>query len=598
MKTYYVEELDANVYWVEDVEDYRAVYDLLNGPETLSVDTETTGLDIYTPDFRVRLCQLGSASEAYVWSVDAHPALTRAVVSTRQVWYHNASFDLLALDRCGLAKLEETVRHALDTGILARLMDPRPREHGGIGHELKELASYHLKLDVKDSRDWVIEEGKRLGILKDDVWRDIPIDNDVYVKYSGSDTILTTRLAAMLRNDIKTVGLEQWATDEHRLAAMLMYVQRKGWAVDREYAQQAFDGFERAFLAAEKQIAEYGIPTTPSGYYYSSAKALRLKLEELGVKFTRFTKKKQDPSLDEAGVEDIIARYPNTEAAKLAALILEASQNQKNAHTFMAGILKYSEYDGRVHASINPSGARTGRMSSSRPNSQNYPRKHAEIRGSYVAEAGEVLISLDFSGLEFRMAAVVTRDQQMREDFMNGLDPHWTIARMAYGKDATADHRQGVKSVGLGRLYGGGRQKLADQSGLSLAKVDEILQFIDQRYPNIDILRQRFYDVIDGPTVIKTVTGKRVVAGSAHLALNYVIQGPGRDMLAQAILRLFDAGYGGMLRGVIHDELVLSVPAANADEWLETIRGIMECTFEGVHMKADGNVLGERWRKA
>ena len=65
-----------------------------------------------------------------------------------------------------------------------------------------------------------------------------------------------------------------------------------------------------------------------------------------------------------------------------------------------------------------------------------------------------------------------------------------------------------------------------------------------------------------------------------------------------AILRLFDAGYGGMLRGIIHDELVLSVPADEADAWLERIRGIMECVFEGMHMKADGNVLGERWRKA
>ena len=233
------------------------------------------------------------------------------------------------------------------------------------------------------------------------------------------------------------------------------------------------DKFEHAFRTADQQIAAYGIPATPSGYYFSSAKALRTKLADMGVKFTRFTEKKKDPSLDEAGVEDIIARYPNTEAAKLAGLILEASQNQKNAHTFMAGILKYSEYDGRVHASVNASGARTGRMSSSNPNSQNYPRKHPEIRGSYLAEDGEVLISLDFSGLEFRMAAVVTRDQQMRQDFADGLDPHWTIARMAYGPDATPDHRQGVKSVGLGRLYGGGRQTLAEQSGLSLSQVDE-----------------------------------------------------------------------------------------------------------------------------
>ena len=132
MKTYYVDELDAEVHWVETSADYRQVYDLLASPALLSADVESTGLDIFTnlprPHLPVRQPEV-----AYVWSVDDHPALTHKVVTTGRIWWHNAPFDLLSLDRYKIATLEETIPNALDTALLSRHMDPRPREHGGIG---------------------------------------------------------------------------------------------------------------------------------------------------------------------------------------------------------------------------------------------------------------------------------------------------------------------------------------------------------------------------------------------------------------------------------------------------------------------------------
>jgi DNA polymerase-1 len=600
LKTYYVEELQALVHVVQTVEDYKQVYNALERDGMASVDTETTGLDIYTPDFRVRLVQYGDTNEAYVWAFDDHPALTKAATTTRHVWYHNAAFDCLSLDRAGGPTLEQTTPFALDTGVLARLMDPRPKEHGGIGHELKELAAYHMKLDVADSRDVVIAEGHRLGIKKDDVWRDIPIDNEVYVKYAGSDTILTARLASLLRNDVKTVGLDEWATKEHQLAVMLMYVQRRGWACDREYAKVAKSNFDKAFESSEADLAAFGITPTATGNYYSSKKSIIEKFTELGVKFTHFTAKSKAPSLDEEALTDIAARYnDNDDIERLANTILIASQNQKNSHTFMHGILHYSEYDGRVHASINPTGARTGRMSSSRPNSQNYPRKYAEIRGSYIADEGETLISVDFSGVEWRVAAAVTRDERMQADFRNGEDIHLNVARKVYG-DWVMKHdeeRQTAKIIGLGRLYGGGVKTLVKQTGAPEHRVQAAVEALDELYPGIAALRKRFYDVIDGPTVLKTPTGKRVIADSAHLGLNYSIQGPARDLLAEAIIRLWSEGYGPNIRGVIHDEVVLSVPG-DAEQHVKRVKNIMECDFMGVRIEADGNVLGKRWRKA
>jgi DNA polymerase-1 len=379
-----------------------------------------------------------------------------------------------------------------------------------------------------------------------------------------------------------------------------MYVQRRGWACDREYAKVAKSNFDKAFEEAEAELAALGIaPVKSSGRYYSSGNSIRGKLSELGVKFTHFTEKKKDPSLDEEALTDMMRRYPDGEVYKLAETVLRASQNQKNSHTFMKGILYYSEYDGRVHGSINPTGARTGRMSSNKPNMQNFPRKYPEIRGSLIADNDETLISIDFSGVEWRVAAAVTRDEQMQQDFVNGEDIHLNVARHVYGQHVQKGdwERQNCKTIGLGRLYGGGAFTLQKQSKAPMDKVKGVLEYLDERYPGIAALRQRFYEVIDGPTVLKTPTGKRVVASSAHLGLNYSIQGPARDLLAEAIIRLWGEGYGPNIRGVIHDEVVLSVPG-DAEQHVKRVKDIMECDFMGVRIEADGNVLGKRWRKA
>lgn len=599
LKTYYVEELDANVYSIESPADYKAVYDVLAGTEPIAVDTETTGLDIFTPSFAVRLVQLGTADRAYVWTAADHPALTKAAVTTRHVWYANAAYDLLALDRCGEVSLEESVRFAVDVLTLARLLDPRTREVGGIGHELKQLAEHHLNVNVADARKKVEEEGRRLGLTKDEVWALMPVDNDIYRMYGGSDTILTVRLAAPMRMEIKSGGQDLNATKEHRLAAQLMFTQRRGWLCDREYAQAAKVKFDKQFYDAEKLLAELGIePVKGSGNYYSSKSSITDKMQSLGVQFRHFTDKTQAPALNEASLKDIASRYTGS-AKDIAETVLAASAAQKNSHTFMAALLHYSEYDGRVHGSINPLGARTGRMSSSRPNMQNFPRGVEETRGSLLADEGEVLISVDFSGVEFRVAAGVTGDENMKRIFADGGDIHWQVARMVYGPNATKDDRQVSKIIALGRAYGGGVKTLCRQTGAPEAAVQAAVEAIDNLYPGIKAMSRTFYDLINGPTKIKTATGKIVIADSAHLALNYCIQGPARDLLADAIDRLWShpKGYGAMIRGVIHDEVVMSVPAEDAYEIKQEVMQIMESDFRGVHISADGNVLGRRWVK-
>lgn len=532
-----------------------------------------------------------------MWSANDHPALTKQAFTSRITYWHNLPYDALSCNKTNLVDIESMFAVGVDTGILCRLIDPRTREVGGQGHELKQLAHHYLGLDVQDSRKLVEEQGrKEYGLKKDEVWANIPIDDEVYVKYAGCDTILGARVARYLRDAIKTVGLDDIATFEHRLAYMLATIQRRGWLVDREYALAAKAKFDQDFHRAEGELSMFGItPVAGSGNYYSSKKSITDKFTELGVTFIEFTDKSGAPKLDESVLSKIAAK--GDQAALLAKSVLAATKANKMSNTFLAGILHYSEEDGRLHGGINAMGARTGRMSSSRPNLQNFPRDVIELRASLTAEPEHVMISIDYSAAEWRVAAVVTRDERMQSDFASGQDIHWNVAREVYGPNATAANRQTAKIVGLGRLYGGGIDTLVRQTGAPRDTVVRAVEAIDELYPGIRALSRKFYDIINGPTVIKTVTGRRVVADSAHLALNYSVQGPSRDIMAEAIVRVFDAGYGEMIRAVIHDSIEMSVPAERAQEIAEAIRGIMEVDFRGVRMKADASVFGNRWQK-
>jgi DNA polymerase-1 len=369
---------------------------------------------------------------------------------------------------------------------------------------------------------------------------------------------------------------------------------RRGLRLDRPYAEEALSKFQAEFDANEAKLAAFGIEPTKTGNYSTSRAGLIAKFEALGVQFTEYTPAGA-PKLDDEILTKIADR--DDVASEIARTVLAAKAAQKSMG-FIRGFLEAADPNDRVHPTINPLGTLTGRMSCSNPNLQNLTRDAKEIRGCFVAEPGHVLLSVDYSAVEWRVAAAVTNDANMKRVFAEGGDIHADVARIVFGPDFTKAHRQQCKSVGLGRLYGGGVDALARQSGLPRHKVEEAVAAIDSLYPGIKETVQRDYETIDGPTPVELLSGRRVIVDSAHKALNVRCQGFACDLLKYAILRLFDKGYGQYILLPVHDELIFSVPKDEAQEMLAEIQEIMRCEVNGVSIEADGEILGERWRKA
>lgn len=508
----------------------------------------------------------------------------------------NADYDCRVLDQVLEIDLEETAPFVMDAAILSRLIDPRGEKDGGAGHSMDAQANERLGLDVKGkAKAAMLEAGKAYKLRSQAaVWAGIPTNDATYVTYAGQDVLLTARLGPGLLAEIENHDLAEVASFEHTFAYCVSTLVRRGWPIDRGYAEKALESFGDAFGVAELDLKAAGVEPTKTGNYSTARAGLVAKFVDLGVTFTEYTPA-GGVKLDDEILQKI-AHKAHDQAANIALTVLAAKVAQKT-QGFVRGFLEAADKDDRVHANLNPLGTLTGRMSSSSPNLQNLTRDVEEVRGCFVAEPGQTLIGVDFAAVEWRVAAAVTGDENMKRVFREGGDIHADVARIVFGADFTKAQRQQCKSVGLGRLYGGGVDTLARQSGLPRDKVEEAVAAIDHLYPGIRAAVREAYDTINGPTRLVLATGRHAITDAAYKALNVRCQGPARDLLAQGVVRLFEAGLGEYVLMLVHDEVILSVPELEAEAYVEKVRDILECDFEGVRIEAEGQVLGERWRK-
>jgi DNA polymerase-1 len=238
-------------------------------------------------------------------------------------------------------------------------------------------------------------------------------------------------------------------------------------------------------------------------------------------------------------------------------------------------------------------------MSMSQPALQNVPRG-GDVRGCLIADPGDVLVSADYAQIEFRVAAVVTGDDVLRRAILDGADIHADVAASLFGPGFTAEQRNLAKRAGFGRMYGGGVNALVQQTGADETLARAAIAAFDATYPGVARFARKVARVVDqGQTTITTITGRPVPTepGRGYAAINYLVQSPARDLFADGLRRLHAAGLGDRIRLVVHDEVILSVPQAEAQRYADAVVRCLETTLDGVPITAEANVLGQRWRK-
>jgi DNA polymerase I len=587
------------IYFPERREDLAGFeHFLAQGDPVLGLDTETTGLDIYSPGYSCRLVQIGNAREAWVLRVDLFKgAIVRALRQPRQWVVHNAAFDLQVIDRHLGVAIEDLANVVHDTRILAHLLDPRDPSEGGAGLSLKPLSAIYVDDEAPDTQAGLTAVFRSLGFTKETGWAGIPIDEPTFVRYAGLDVLLVTRLFYELAPLVLDLDLGALSKFEHHLQALLAIMQRKGFLLDVDYITDLSGRLAEEEETFRLVAARYGVAnpnstaqvaealvamgedlteTTPSGSLKVD-KAVMLPLADLDTDWKR-----------------IEARTPNP----LADAVLRTKRAGKWRESYVETFLALRDEGNRLHPSIGALQARTARMSISRPPLQQLPSGDWTIRRALVADPGQVIVAADYSQVEMRVLAALCQDETLKAAILSGTDLHDFTAARVFGPDFTKRQRKVAKAIGFGKVYGGGKATVSRQTGVPEHEVAPAMAAYDQTFPGIKRYGQRLQKRAEyGKREVITVSGRHLPLDKDRLyaATNYVVQSTARDLLAQAIVDLFDAGLGDHLLLPVHDEIVAQAPAEDAEEFAREVARIMGSTFYGIPIVADSEVYGTSW---
>jgi len=590
---------ECKIYIPERRTDILAFESFLSeGDKILGFDTETSDLNIYKPGHRLRLVQLGNTSEAWVLRADLFgDYIAKALRQPRAFTAHNAPFDLLTVDRHLGVKIEELGDRVFDTRIFAHLLDPRQPFEGGVGLKMKPLAAHFIDPAAPDTEEGLTQEFRSLGFTKETGWANIPVDNETYLRYAGLDSIIAARLFAVLGPEVKERGLSGLSQFEHHLALLLAIMQRRGVLVDVPYAT---DLLERLLAEAEEHKARarrYGVENVNANAQIAAA------LVAMGETLTEKTpsgelkvdKEVLKPLADIDGDWNRIeAREPNP----LADAVLHARRAGKWAKSYAGAFLDLRDGEDRLHASLGGLQARTARMSISRPPLQQLPSSDWMVRRALIADPGHLIIASDYSQVEMRVLAALCGDETLQQAIKDGVDLHDFTARLVFGENFTKRERKVAKAIGFGKVYGGGATTISRQTGAPMAEIKGAIAAYDRTYPGIQRYSRRLQQRAQfGKKEVVTPSGRRLPLDRDRLysATNYVVQSTARDILAQAIVDLFDAGLGDYLLLPVHDELVAQAPAAEAEDVVHEIGRIMDGDFDGIPIISDPEVYGRSW---
>lgn len=581
-----VGDRQRHVLVVQNDADIALFQEWIAANRTVGFDTETTGLDIYGENFRIRVAQFGNADLGWVIPVEDLPEYIPTVIAALeaadQLYIQNAAFDIqVVAHKWGMDsdKLWAKVR---DTMILGHLVDPRGVHEGGTGHKLEEMVAAYIDpvkgVEIKSSMHTLAVS---YGTNYNKIWSEVDLWDDTYLWYAGMDPIFSYSMHETLMDKVPKASVHL-IDYEHSVARVCMNMERKGFLLDNTYSRVLSEDLADLEEEWAEEAAKFGV--TKVGSTDQVAKALT----DMGIKITEFTPSGK-PKVDKKLLEYLVKA--GGESGKLAKAVLEAKKASKWRKTWVDKFLDTQDAEGRCHASIHPLRARTARMSITGIPAQTLPSNDSQIRGCFVADEEEVIVSVDYAAQELRVLASLSGDETMVQAFLNGDDLHQITA------DAAGVERKVGKMANFLTVYGGGPTALAAQADIDVATAKKVLDAFGKTYPGV----RRFAASLErearryGRVVTPSGRVLPVDESRAYSALNYVIQSTSRDVTCAALLRLDQAGFGPYMRLPIHDEVLLSIPEDKAESIAATVAQEMNYYGFTVPIIAEADIGRRSW---
>ncbi|MFI4870383.1 MAG: DNA polymerase, partial [Phycisphaerales bacterium JB061] len=437
--------------------------------------------------------------------------------------------------------------------------------------------------------------------------------------YAAEDADVSLQLAQLMLPELETAGLLELAQEtETPLVEVLAELEYNGILVDPDELDRQHERLQKEIDRLRKEIEDAAYDALDRGFDPDSPKQLAGILfnkptdEEPGLGLRVIKKGKTGPSTD-AEVLDKLTQDASVETP-IPQLVLDYRQLAKLVNTYLVNLKKDIHPEtGRIHASFNQTVAATGRLSSSDPNLQNIPIRTdvgREIRKAFIAPKDCVLISADYSQIELRLLAHLSKDEALINAFREGQDIHQAVAAQIHGiklDEVTKEQRSGAKMVNFGIVYGITAFGLARRLGVSNGEAGEIIDGYKKRFPGITTFLADCVTEAQDKGYVETMLKRRRPiheidsnnpnrrALAERMAINSVVQGSAADLIKLAMLDLHerlsphaDWWRGGKkpdLEGVrmllqIHDELVFEAPKQIADKAMKLIVERMESAMK------------------
>ncbi|MGL5138843.1 MAG: DNA polymerase I, partial [Beijerinckiaceae bacterium] len=486
----------------------------------------------------------------------------------------NIKFDMLVFAQHGimLANVDDTmlISYALDGGA------------GTGGHGMDAL-SQRLLNHAPIPYDEVTGTGKNRVTFD-------RVAIDKATAYAAEDADVTLRLWRALKPRLPAESMiTVYETLERPLAPVLMRMERRGIAIDRQILSRLSGEFAQRMAALEDDIQKLVGEPFNLGSPKQLGEILFGKMALPGGKKTASGQWGTG-----AGVLEDLAEQGH----ELPARILDWRQLAKLKSTYTDALPNYvNAVSHRVHTSFALASTTTGRLSSSEPNIQNIPVRNEEgrkIRKAFVATPGNRLISADYSQIELRVLAHMADIPQLTKAFADGLDIHAMTASEMFGvpiKDMTSEIRRRAKAINFGIIYGISAFGLANQLGIGREEAGTYIRTYFERFPGIKDYMEATKKAVHRDGFVTTIFGRKCHypqigtknpserAFLERAAINAPIQGSAADIIRRAMVRMEAALAAAKLSASmllqVHDELIFEAPEGEVEATLPVIRRVM-----------------------
>ena len=589
--------------------DLKKVIKEASKSDTVAIDTETTGLD-YIDSELVGISISFNAGEGFYIPIkhndesiiqlpledvinELKPLLEN---SEKKIIGQNIKFDKNILMKYGL-KIASIKN---DTMMMSYVLDASATRHN-----LDALASYYLGYKTSTYEDVAGKGAKQIS------FDDVPID--IATNYAAEDADITLRLYEELSPKLKNIESLNKLNEEIEipLIEVLSDMERNGAILNAKVLNAQSKDLEERIIRLENKAYKLA----GEEFNLGSTKQLReIFFDKLNYRVIKKTPGGQ-PSTDEKVLAELAEEY------ELPKVLLEHRTLSKLKSTYTDKLPnQISSLSGKVHTSFHQAVTTTGRLSSSDPNLQNIPIRTEDgrrIRQAFEPSNGNKFISADYSQIELRVMAHLSKDPGLLSAFQEGEDVHSKTASEVFNvgiEDVSSDLRRNAKAINFGLIYGISAFGLGKQLGITRNLAAEYMAMYFEKYPGVKQYMESTKESASQNGYVETLFGRRLYLkeinannalrrqASERAAINAHEQGTAADIMKIAMIRMYQAlekeKSEARIILQVHDELILDTPEKEIDRVIElTTEAMKEATLLDVPLEIDIGI-GDNWDQA